>query len=116
MVLTTLTMCTLLAHEFQWEDSLLNMQHAVNEAVFMILCISLVCFSGVLSQQRQNIAFGWILIGLCCILILFNLGVILSDMLTHSRLIYMRYKHRITMIRRARSARANKKAKDDDVD
>ena len=52
LLLSTMCMCVLLFHEFQWDDTVINVQHAINEAFMVLLSISLMLFSGVMGNHR----------------------------------------------------------------
>ena len=84
-------MCIMIVMEMQWQDGLINVQHFVNEVFLYLFCVSMMLFTGVLEQSRQSVALGWLLIGLCCIMIIYNLGVILVDTLSFLHLLYRRY-------------------------
>ena len=52
--LTCLAMGVLIFAERQWEDPLIGIQHAVNEAVFYVVLTALMCFSGVVTGVDQQ--------------------------------------------------------------
>ena len=89
--LTCLFMGIMIVMEMQWQDGLINVQHFVNEVFLYLFCVSMMLFTGVLEQSRQSVALGWLLIGLCCIMIIYNLAVILVDTLSFLHLLYKRY-------------------------
>ena len=52
LIMTTLFMLIFVAIEGQWESKTLNTQELINEFIFYVLCISLLCFAGVISDTR----------------------------------------------------------------
>lgn len=93
-----LVMGAMLTTDTQWSDSLITWQHRVNELVFYLLLCMLLCFcGGMIPSANMNSEIGsymiWVIIGL----IVFNLCVILYDLLRFARLLAKRYlcgKHR----------------------
>lgn len=64
----------------------------INEVFFYLLCVSLLLFSGVLDNQAQVNALGWLMILVATTMIIYNVIVILSDTLCYVRLLYTRYR------------------------
>ena len=91
--LTCLFFGGLILLEAQWKDYLINLQHFVNEIFFYLICCALMCFGGLISDNIANRTIGWLIIGLTCMVVLFNIGVIVADMLDQVRVIYLRYRH-----------------------
>lgn len=52
MLVSTLFMLTFVATEAQWKDKYVNWQHFANEAVFYVLCLGLMNFCGVLTENE----------------------------------------------------------------
>ena len=50
LLLTCLFMITLVVLEAQWQDTLINRQHLVNEAFFYIFCAILMLFCGIIQD------------------------------------------------------------------
>lgn len=91
--LTCLFFGGLILLEAQWKEYLINLQHFVNEIFFYLICSALMCFGGLINDNIANRTIGWLIIGLTCMIVLFNIGVIVADMLDQVRLIYLRYRH-----------------------
>lgn len=51
----------------------------INEVFFYLLCVSLLLFSGVLTNSVQVSALGWLMILAATTMIIYNVIVILSD-------------------------------------
>lgn len=69
---------------------LINRQHMVNEAIFYILCVSLLLFSGVIHESNQMTMLSWLMILLVTIMIICNVIIIFYDTVAFSRLLYLR--------------------------
>ena len=52
MLLIAMFMIAMVASEAPWVQPLINRQHLVNEIVYYVLCVCLVCFSGMLTSTR----------------------------------------------------------------
>ena len=76
---------------------MLNVQDMVNESIFYILCLSLICFSDLLVDYKQLLLLGWLLIGIVFVLIMFNTTIIVYNLFTAVKLYYLRYKNRVAM-------------------
>ena len=50
LLLTCLFMITLVVLEAQWQDTLINRQHFVNEVFFYIFCATLMLFCGIIQD------------------------------------------------------------------
>lgn len=95
LLLTCLMMMGFILVEVHWEEQLINSQHLVNECFFYILCISLLLFSGVITDTRQSLALGWLMISAISALIFYNVIVILYDTVSYGRLLLIRNRLRI---------------------
>ena len=73
-------------------DSYINGQHFANELVFYLLCLSTMCFAGLITAPEQSKALGWMLIGLMIVLIMYNVYCIVYDLVKYVRLLYKRYR------------------------
>ena len=51
-MLGCLIMLVFVTSENPWESKLINKLHIFNESVFYLLCISLICFSGLLLAPK----------------------------------------------------------------
>ena len=65
----------------------------VNEAVFYMVCIALVCFSGAVVDIEQSQTLGWIVIGVVASLLAFNVLVVFHYLSTFVRLLWIGYYH-----------------------
>ena len=90
--MTCLFMGILIVLEAEWEESLMNQMHFVNEFGFYLLLCFLVCFCGLVHDETENNDIGRMMIGLICLLIAYNIGVIFYDMLHYLKLHARRYK------------------------
>jgi cobalamin biosynthesis protein CobD/CbiB len=52
LLLTCIFMMTLVVLEAQWQESLINRQHFVNEVFFYILCSALMLFCGIIQDSN----------------------------------------------------------------
>lgn len=64
----------------------------MNEAIFYAFCVSLICFSGVITDPAQRATLGEVVVALTLTLIAFNICVILYDLSNFVRLLYSRYR------------------------
>ena len=89
--------------EAQWEDSLMNQQHFVNE-VALYICIVFVCIlcDTVVNIPQQKIV-GWLLIALIIATILYNVVIVAIYVAHHYKLLLQRKIYR--------TSRANAKHK-----
>ena len=62
--------------EYQWQDTLINQQHIVDEITIYILCVLLLFFSNQVSSQMR-VLLGYILIGIVFAYVIYNTIVIL---------------------------------------
>ena len=90
LTLTSLVMLLFVALERQWETSLLNCQHLTNETIFYMVCVSLMCFTGLLTDTNQSTTLGWLLIELIFAMVIYNTVIILYDLLVYARLVIIR--------------------------
>lgn len=90
LTLTSLAMLLFVASEHQWETTMLNCQHLINETIFYIVCVSLLCFTGLLTDTAQSTNLGWLLIGIIIAMVIYNTVVILYDLLVYARLVIIR--------------------------
>lgn len=95
LLLTCMFMMAFVLVESQWEDTLINVQHFVNEIFFYLLCTSLMLFSGITKDSQQLLSLGWLTICVVCSMIIFNTIVILYDTFAHIKLVCKRYKNYI---------------------
>ena len=92
LLMTCVVMMAMVLVESLWEENVINWQHFVNEAAFYILCLSLMLFSGVLTETVQVQPLSLLLIGGISLLIIYNVIVILYDSAQFVRLLCRRYK------------------------
>lgn len=90
--LSSLAMLIFVAIEAHWESPFFNRWAFLNEAVFYTLCVSLVCFSGVLTDAKQSMISGWLLIGLVVMLVIYDSAIVLLDALVFVRLLILRHR------------------------
>lgn len=63
--------------ERPWESSIINQQHFVNEVGFLYILVHLVLFNGLVNDVDDRIWIGYYMIAIVCIIIYYNLIVIL---------------------------------------
>ena len=61
--------------EMQWKETILNIQHIVNEIAFYAVCLALVLYSGMVEYPIVKASIGWTLIGLVSLTLCFNVTV-----------------------------------------
>ena len=110
LLLTCLFNCAMVICEAPWQNSLINLQHFVNEVFFYVLITGLIIFSGVVTDTHDLIKIGWLMIALCCLFIVFNLTVIILDMLRFYKLLLKRYRH-ILLLCKAKCLRVASRVK-----
>ena len=92
LLLTSLAALIFVANEAQWEDRMNNIQHLLNEAIFYLVCMGLVCFSGIIFEAKQSVTLGWLLIGIIVVMISFNALYIMYTTCVHMKLVILRYR------------------------
>ena len=94
LLLTALFMLCFAAAESQWEDKPIRVQHILNECVFYLFCIVLICFPGSLMSPLSCFNAAFMLIGLFVVFVLYNVGFILYQMIQFLRLLKRRFWHK----------------------
>ena len=84
-------------HEAQWDSQLINAQHLVNESFFYLFCISMILFNGVTTVTAQVQTLSWLMIICTISMIIFNVLVILFDLVSYILLLFRR--HRLSLVR-----------------
>ena len=92
LTLTSLTEAVFVAIEAPWKLPMFNTWSILNEAMVYIVCVSLMCFSGVLTDAIQSVTLGWLLIGLILVMIIYNSTIIIFDALIYARLCILRHR------------------------
>ena len=92
LTLTSLATAVFIAIEAPWELPMFNTWSILNEAMVYIVCVSLMCFSGVLTDATQSVSLGWLLIGLIFVMLIYNSTIIIFDALIYARLCILRYR------------------------
>ena len=77
LVGVSLLMMGVLLTERQWEASLINVQHLVNEIVLYLVLILFVLFTTTTISASAAIDLAWLLIALVVAMILFNTAVMI---------------------------------------
>ena len=95
MLFATLTMLLLATAALPFSEARINQQHIVNEIVFYIMCSALVVYAGAITDPYQTKVLGWLLIALFTLFVLYNIVMILYDMLSHLKLLCKRYKENL---------------------
>lgn len=96
--------------ETPWQEKIINQQHFVNEVIFYLVCVALMCFAGILTSEGPQTALGWTLVALVACMIIYNIVVILYDMWQfvrlYARLILVKVMKRLGWRNKSRSKRA----------
>ena len=95
-MLASLAMLIYVTSEMQWETKLINQLHILNESVFYLLCVSLICFSGLLLEPNQAVALGWYLIAIITMMIIWNSIIILYEALAFTRQLLLRHRSKFS--------------------
>ena len=86
MMLTCLAMLALVFNSAQWEDSIINQQHVVNEIAFYLVLLQVVIFVGLSPAPFAATALGWTLIGTLLVTIIYNIIVLIYCSLQYIKL------------------------------
>ena len=94
VMFSCLVMLAYALSEHQWEDTIINYQHIVDESTIYILCVLLLLFNNYISADMRYI-LGFLLIGICFAYVVYNTIVIIVYSL-HLLCVYLRriYFHR----------------------
>ena len=92
LILTSLATLIFVAVEAPWENPFFNWWHLLNETIFYMVCVGLLCFSGLLTRATESVTLGWLLIGVIIVMVIFNTLIILFDLLVYTRLLILRYR------------------------
>lgn len=84
------TLC-LIWTEAQWEDVLINVQHAVNEIALYLILVQLSIFCGLTPTPHTALILGWTLITTIILTVFFNLLVITYMSICWMRLLCIRF-------------------------
>ena len=91
LMITCVAMLAMIASESQWKDSLINLQHTVNEIAFYLVLLHVTIFCGLRTEiDVVAINIGWSLIVLILLTLVFNIAVILYMTLCYLRLYIIR--------------------------
>ena len=88
VMLSCLLMLAYALAEHQWEDTIINYQHIVDESTIYILCVLLLLFNNYISADMRYI-LGFLLIGICFAYVVYNTIVIIVYSL-HLLWVYLR--------------------------
>ena len=91
LMATSLFMLAILLIDGQWEDLMINHQHLSNEILFYLLCCTLICFCGLIQDANKNWQVGNLVIMAMVALVLYNVVVIMYDLVRFVTLLTKRY-------------------------
>lgn len=86
MMLTCLAMLALVFNSAQWEDSIINQQHVVNEIAFYLVLLHVIVFVGLSPAPAAATVLGWTLISTLLATIIYNIIVMIYCALMYLKL------------------------------
>ena len=99
LMLACLGVLAFVLSETQWEDSIINQQHIVNEiALYIVLC-HVVIFCGLTPTAASASIVGWSTIGVLLTTIIYNIAVILYCSIRYLKLGSLRLYRRRDLIK-----------------
>ena len=115
LMLTCLVMLSFVFTEAQWEDSIINQQHVINEIAFYLILLHVVSFVGLDPTPATTIILGWSLISTLLLNIAYNIGVLIYLSLRYFKMTFKHWWYRRHLILAAinqllRRGQANKVA------
>ena len=94
LLLWCLATLSLIWTEAQWEDRLINVQHAVNEIALYLILLQVSIFCGLTPASETALVLGWTLIATILLTIFFNLTVITYMSICYLRLLCTKLHHK----------------------
>ena len=94
MMLTCLVMLSFVFTEAQWEDSIINQQHVINEIAFYLVLLHVVSFVGLTPAPATTAILGWSLIATLLATIAYNIGMLIYLSLRYFKMTFKRWWNR----------------------
>ena len=89
-----LVMLAFVLSEAQWEDSIINKQHVINELAFYLVLLHIVVFVGLSPSTSTAAILGWSIIVIVLATIFYNVSVLIYCSICHFKLVFKRFWNR----------------------
>ena len=90
--LTSVSGMIFVAMERPWQSTLINRLNFFNEAIFYLVCLGLICFTGMITKSSSSLFLGWILMTIVTFMITVNLLILTYDSVLSLKLLAKRYR------------------------